>query len=222
MGLKDEWIRFGEEPHLGYFCYPERAVRPIPALIVLQEAWGVDLHIQDVTRRLALAGYAALAPDLYAKAGERPAPLANERLAELKAMLDELPSAWRDEAARSAWLAKKTAPERERILETFGVLRGNMGNVAGLLPILTARRDLAAPRVSDDARAEGRRRRLLPRRAPSPACSPATIPTSRRPSSSTATHRRPTSSRTSIARCSGSTARSTPTSRLKSPPSPTP
>jgi carboxymethylenebutenolidase len=138
MGLKDEWIRFGEEPHLGYFCYPERAPAPIPALIILQEAWGVDLHIQDVTRRFALAGYAAFAPDLYAKAGERPAPLASERLAELKGMLDELPSAWRDEAARDAWLAKKTGTERERIVETFGVLRANMGNVAGMLPILAA------------------------------------------------------------------------------------
>jgi carboxymethylenebutenolidase len=138
MGLKDEWIRYGAEPHLGYFCYPERATGPLPSLIVLQEAWGVDLHIQDVTRRFALAGYAAFAPDLYAKAGERPAALANERLAELKEMLNEIPGAWRDDAAREAWLAKKPASERARIVETLGVLRGNMGNVAGLLPIVAA------------------------------------------------------------------------------------
>jgi carboxymethylenebutenolidase len=137
MGLKVEWIRYGAEPHLGYFCYPERAAGPLPSVLVLQEAWGVDLHIQDVTRRFALAGYAAFAPDLYAKAGERPAALANERLVELKAMLDEAPTAWRDEAARDAYLAKKTAAERERILESFAVMRGTMDNAAALLPIIT-------------------------------------------------------------------------------------
>ncbi|HEY4012607.1 MAG TPA: dienelactone hydrolase family protein [Polyangiaceae bacterium] len=138
MGLKVEWIRYGTEPHLGYFCYPERAAGPLPSVLILQEAWGVDLHIQDVTRRFALAGYAAFAPDLFAKAGERIPALANERLAEVKAMLDELPTAWRDDAARDAYLAKKTAPERERIVDSFGVLRGTMGNQAAMLPIVAA------------------------------------------------------------------------------------
>ena len=35
------------------------------AVIVLQEWWGVNEHIKDVTRRFAAAGYLALAPDLY-------------------------------------------------------------------------------------------------------------------------------------------------------------
>lgn len=36
-----------------------------PAVIVLQEWWGLNEHIQDVARRLAREGYVALAPDLY-------------------------------------------------------------------------------------------------------------------------------------------------------------
>ncbi len=38
---------------------------PRPAVIVLQEWWGLDDHIKDVTNRFAAAGYTALAPDLY-------------------------------------------------------------------------------------------------------------------------------------------------------------
>lgn len=36
-----------------------------PAVIVIQEWWGVDEHIKDVARRFAGEGYVALAPDLY-------------------------------------------------------------------------------------------------------------------------------------------------------------
>lgn len=35
------------------------------AVVVLQEAFGVNEHIQDVARRIAAAGYLALAPDLF-------------------------------------------------------------------------------------------------------------------------------------------------------------
>ncbi len=36
-----------------------------PGVIVVQEWWGVDRHIKDVTGRFAAAGFVALAPDLY-------------------------------------------------------------------------------------------------------------------------------------------------------------
>ena len=36
-----------------------------PAVIVIQEWWGVDEHIRDVAGRLAGEGFVALAPDLY-------------------------------------------------------------------------------------------------------------------------------------------------------------
>jgi carboxymethylenebutenolidase len=38
---------------------------PRAAVVVLQEWWGLDEHIKDVTRRLANADFVALAPDLY-------------------------------------------------------------------------------------------------------------------------------------------------------------
>jgi carboxymethylenebutenolidase len=39
------------------------------AVIVIQEAFGVNEHIQDVTRRAAAAGYHAIAPALFHRAG---------------------------------------------------------------------------------------------------------------------------------------------------------
>jgi carboxymethylenebutenolidase len=36
-----------------------------PAVIVIMEAFGLNAHIEDVTRRIAAEGYVALAPDIY-------------------------------------------------------------------------------------------------------------------------------------------------------------
>jgi len=38
---------------------------PFPGVVVLQEIFGVNAHIRDVTERLARLGYAAIAPALY-------------------------------------------------------------------------------------------------------------------------------------------------------------
>jgi carboxymethylenebutenolidase len=47
----------------GYLAVP--AGEHGPAVIVLQEWWGVDAHIRSVCDRLAAEGFFALAPDLY-------------------------------------------------------------------------------------------------------------------------------------------------------------
>jgi carboxymethylenebutenolidase len=49
---------------MGYLARP-RDAGPRPAVVVIQEWWGVNAHIEDVTERLARQGYVALAPDLY-------------------------------------------------------------------------------------------------------------------------------------------------------------
>lgn len=43
---------------------------PAPAVLVIQEAFGLNDHIKDVTRRVAGEGYVALAPDLYWRGGK--------------------------------------------------------------------------------------------------------------------------------------------------------
>lgn len=42
----------------------------LPVVLVIQEIFGVHAYIQDVCRRLAQAGYLALAPQLYARQGD--------------------------------------------------------------------------------------------------------------------------------------------------------
>ena len=51
-------------PISGYAAYPIKT-GPYPPLIVIQEWWGLDAHIQDITERLARVGFAVFAPDLY-------------------------------------------------------------------------------------------------------------------------------------------------------------
>jgi len=47
-----------------YIAFPEGS-GPFPAMIVLQEAFGVNGHIRSVTDRLAREGYIAIAPELF-------------------------------------------------------------------------------------------------------------------------------------------------------------
>jgi carboxymethylenebutenolidase len=48
----------------GYLAKPD-GDGPFPAVVVIQEWWGLNAHIKDVTERFAREGFAALAPDLY-------------------------------------------------------------------------------------------------------------------------------------------------------------
>jgi carboxymethylenebutenolidase len=64
--MKTETIIFpaNGENGQGYLAVPDDR-GPHRAVIVIQEWWGLDQHIQDVVRRFAAEGYVALAPDLY-------------------------------------------------------------------------------------------------------------------------------------------------------------
>ena len=42
-----------------------------PAIIVVQEWWGLNEHIKDIARRYAREGYVVIAPDLYSRLGNR-------------------------------------------------------------------------------------------------------------------------------------------------------
>ena len=50
-----------------YVAHPDE--QPSRAVIVIQEAFGVNDHIQDVTRRAAAAGYLAVAPHVFHRSG---------------------------------------------------------------------------------------------------------------------------------------------------------
>jgi len=119
MAIKGEWIRYGEGS--AYFARPERATTPLPGVLVIQEIGGVNAQIEDVTRRVAAAGYAALAPDLFAVDGKRPEALAKERIAEAFGFAARLPPGTMfDPSNREVELAKLGEAEKIRIGETFG------------------------------------------------------------------------------------------------------
>ncbi|HSY76328.1 MAG TPA: dienelactone hydrolase family protein, partial [Bacteroidia bacterium] len=52
-----------------YVSMPE-GKGPFPGVIVLQEAFGVNGHIRNVTDRVAKEGYVAIAPELFHRTAE--------------------------------------------------------------------------------------------------------------------------------------------------------
>ncbi|HZP18981.1 MAG TPA: dienelactone hydrolase family protein [Bauldia sp.] len=57
----------------GYLAMPASAGGKLPGVIVIHENRGLNPHIEDVTRRLALEGFVALAPDFLSPYGGTPA-----------------------------------------------------------------------------------------------------------------------------------------------------
>ncbi|TJZ78898.1 dienelactone hydrolase family protein [Chitiniphilus eburneus] len=64
------FIERGDVELPAYVARPANASGPLPTVIVVQEIFGVHEHIQDLCRRLAKAGYLAIAPDLYFRQGD--------------------------------------------------------------------------------------------------------------------------------------------------------
>jgi carboxymethylenebutenolidase len=133
VDLLSEWIDYDTDAGRAdaYISRPAAASEPIPAVLVIQEIWGADTHIADVTDRLASAGYVALAPDLYS-AGGRPPALATERVATAKEFLNTIPTGeWMavltDEQRRAEALSQLPAEKAGEVAETIGALFGGAG-----------------------------------------------------------------------------------------------
>lgn len=61
-----------------------------PAIIVVQEWWGLNDHIKDIARRFAVEGYVAIAPDLYSRLQNEVVPNSNpKRAGELMGQLKQ-------------------------------------------------------------------------------------------------------------------------------------
>lgn len=70
----------------GYRASPAEASGRLPAVIVIHENRGLNDHIRDVARRMALEGFVALAPDLLSVAGGTPSD--EEKAREMIGALD--------------------------------------------------------------------------------------------------------------------------------------
>ncbi len=67
MSVKGEMIEIGGMP--AYVARPDGS-GAVPAVLVIQEAFGLNAHIKDVAGRVAAEGYVALAPDLFHRGGK--------------------------------------------------------------------------------------------------------------------------------------------------------
>lgn len=74
--LKAEYLEFaspdGYGTARGYLVRPAKARKPLPVVLVVHENRGLNPHIEDITRRLALEGYIAFAPDALFPLGGYP------------------------------------------------------------------------------------------------------------------------------------------------------
>lgn len=72
--IHPEYIRYaspkGNGEVRGYLVRPKKATGPVPGVVVVHENRGLNPYIEDVARRVAKAGFVALAPDgLTSKGG---------------------------------------------------------------------------------------------------------------------------------------------------------
>lgn len=94
--------RDGEIP--AYRAMPAGA-RDVPTVLVVHEIFGVHEHIQDMCRRLAKAGYLAVAPELYARHGDASKLASVDAIRPLVEKVNDA-EAMSDLDACAAWAAK--------------------------------------------------------------------------------------------------------------------
>jgi len=74
--VKTSWEEFpspqGSGKGRGYLVRPANATGKLPAILVVHENRGLNPHIEDIARRIALDGYMAFAPDALFTAGGYP------------------------------------------------------------------------------------------------------------------------------------------------------
>jgi len=89
--LKTEMVEFptpnGHGTMKGLLAMPAGATGKLPAVIVIHENRGLNPHIADVTRRVALEGFLALGPDILTSVGGYPGT--DDAGRELQAKLDK-------------------------------------------------------------------------------------------------------------------------------------
>ena len=56
-----------------YVAQPKESGK-YPGIVVIQEAFGANSHIKNVTERIAAEGYVAIAPDIFHRESERLIP----------------------------------------------------------------------------------------------------------------------------------------------------
>jgi carboxymethylenebutenolidase len=89
--LKTEFVEFASPAGYGkvraYVARPAQAAGPLPVVLVVHENRGLNPHIEDIARRLALDNFIAVAPDALFNLGGYPGD--EDKARELFAKLDQ-------------------------------------------------------------------------------------------------------------------------------------
>ncbi|HKF30396.1 MAG TPA: dienelactone hydrolase family protein [Candidatus Binataceae bacterium] len=123
-----------------YIAEPQDGPAPLPAVIVVQEWWGLNDHIRDVARRFAREGYVAVAPDLYSRQGHKVANDPNTA-AELMGGLQQADGI-EDLRTTAAWIRNQRRTRSSK-MGIIGFCMG--GSYALLLPCESKELSAAAP-----------------------------------------------------------------------------
>ncbi len=130
--LKTEYVTFaspqGYENVRAYFTRPADAKGKLPGVLVVHENRGLNPYIEDVARRLGVAGFLSLAPDELTSVGGYPGD--DEKGVALQAKLDQK-KMMEDWAAAAAYL--KSRPECTGKVGVVGFCYG--GGVANNLAV---------------------------------------------------------------------------------------
>ena len=94
----------------GYGAAPVNAAPTLPLVLVIHENRGLNEHIRDVARRVALAGFSAVAPDFLSPSGGTPAN--EDQAREMIGKLD-LATAVADGRAMIQWLNSPAGGSRK-------------------------------------------------------------------------------------------------------------
>jgi carboxymethylenebutenolidase len=105
----------------GYLCRPASATAnsKLPSVLVIHENRGLNPHIEDIARRLALEGFMALAPDALTPLGGYPGN--EEKAVQMFAQLDPVKTR-QDFLAAAHWLHDR--PDSNRKLGATGFCWG--------------------------------------------------------------------------------------------------
>ena len=96
----------------GYLVRPANATGPLPTVLVVHENRGLNPHIEDITRRLALDNFIAFAPDALFPLGGYPGD--EDKARELFGKLEQ-PKTQEDFLAAAAYLKTVAGGNDERI-----------------------------------------------------------------------------------------------------------
>ncbi|GAB4057224.1 dienelactone hydrolase family protein [Uliginosibacterium sediminicola] len=137
--LKTSWVELpspqGNGKLRGYLVQPANATGKLPVVLVIHENRGLNPHIEDITRRIALDNFIAFAPDALFPLGGYPGT--EEAAVALFGKLDQTKTR-EDFVAAANWLAK--LPEGNGKLGAVGFCYGG-----GMVNFLATRLpDLAA------------------------------------------------------------------------------